>query len=146
MTWVLKLFLMVTGMILMPQAVTAPTPTIQPQQYQIQVQWYPLDSDATRIVNYRYSRNKDLDMISTFMCENGAFNILSRSPTNDAWLCQLHKNKTNSVWIYNPLRKVSREYQAQVCLDKRENVANKNIRSCYKIRQKFKHKILFIKQ
>lgn len=145
MTWILKLFMLMTGMILMPQAVTAPTNIISPPQYKIQVQWFPLDSDATRIVNYRYNNNQDIDMIATYICENWDFDILSISPTNDYWLCQLHKNSTNNVRIYNPLRKVSREYQAKVCLEKREAVASKNIRSCYKIRNKFKKRILFIK-
>jgi len=103
----------------------------------ISVKWFPEDSDANRIARYRYENSKwDMDMLQTFVCENWGFNVATVSPTHDFWICQLHGNSTNNVWILDE-RWGNREYQAKACLDKWNAVQNKNAWACYKIRNNY---------
>ena len=122
---ILSLFAIYTWLILFPVA-HPPLVTIE---------WFPIDSDATKIVNYWYDNSSwDRDMIVTFIQENWWLDINTISKTKDYGLCQLQYNRTKRVWIDDPRRLSWRQYQAQVCLWKRQHVANKNIRSAYKIR------------
>lgn len=116
-----------------------------PLKFSVTIKWYDYDSLANRIASYWYDTTSwDIDMISTFMCENWAFNINSWSPTRDSWLCQLQYNKTNKVWIDDPRRKTW-EFQAQICKDKRQAVERKNVRACYDKRESYKDKINILK-
>lgn len=135
MTWIIHLFMSMTWrLVLWPQ---------MPIVNIVQVEWFPTDSDATKIVSYRYNNwpEDKLDMISTFLCEKWDLNVNWRSPTRDAWICQLHYNSTNRVWIDDP-RRWDWQFQAKVCMDKRNAVADKNIWTCYAKRHKYKSKII----
>jgi hypothetical protein len=79
-------------------------------------------------------------MIWTYLCENWGFNPSSVSHTNDYWLCQL-SYRYNKQLIDNPLRETF-DFQKQACLDKWNNVANKNLRVCYAKRASYKTKIV----
>ena len=92
--------------------------------FTIGIVWFPYDSDANRVANYRYNQSSwNIDMIATFIAENGAFDVNKVSKTNDRGLCMLHRNKTNRVWIENE-RWLDPMYQAEVCLDKWNAVPN----------------------
>lgn len=126
---ILSLFWLFTWLILRP---TLPIVTID---------WYPINSDATKIVNYWYNNSSwDIDMVATFICENGWFDTKAISKTHDYWLCQLSYRYNKEV-INNPIRLSWRQYQAQICLDKWKAVENKNLRSCYRIRKLYMDKI-----
>ena len=113
-----------------------------PLWFSVTVKWFDYDSIANRVASFWYDHSSgDLDMLATFACENGWYNTASWSPTRDSGLCQLQYNKTNKVWIDDPRWK-TREFQAQVCLDKRKAVASKDIRACYAKREKFKSKFI----
>ena len=85
-----------------------------------------------------------MTLVRTFYCENRSMSIHAESPTNDSGICQLHRNRTNLVWINNPLWKTRWEYQSQVSLDKWNAVPDPSkVRSCYKINEQFKDKFYF---
>lgn len=91
--------------------------------FTIGIVWFPYDSDANRVANYRYDQSSwNIDMIATFMAE-WMFNKDSISKTKDYWICQLHYNKTNAKWIDDE-RWSDIMYQAEVCLDKWNAVPN----------------------
>lgn len=91
--------------------------------FTIGIVWFPYDSDANRVANYRYDQsNWNIDMIATFMAE-WMFNKDAISKTKDYWICQLHYNKTNAKWIDDE-RRSDIMYQADVCLDKWNAVPN----------------------
>lgn len=91
--------------------------------FTIGIVWFPYDSDANRVANYRYDQSSwNIDMIATFMAE-GMFNKDAISKTKDYWICQLHYNKTNAKWIDDE-RRSDIIYQADVCLDKWNAVPN----------------------
>ena len=91
--------------------------------FTIGIVWFPYDSDANRVANYRYDQSSwNIDMIATFMAE-GMYNKDAISKTKDYWICQLHYNKTNAKWIDDE-RRSDIMYQADVCLDKWNAVPN----------------------
>lgn len=125
-----------------PQEETIQVDSENPLRFSVTVKWFDYDSIANRVASFWYDHSSgDLDMLATFVCENGWYNINSRSPTRDSGLCQLQYNKTNKVRIDDPRRK-TREFQAQVCLDKRKAVASKDIRACYAKRASYKDKFI----
>jgi hypothetical protein len=117
-----------------------------PLWFSVTISWFPYDSIANRVASYRYDNNPDkadaIDMITTMIHENWAFDHTKRSPTRDSGLCQLQYNNTNRVWIDDP-RRDSWEYQMEVCLSKRLVVSNKNLRAGYKIRSRYIDKIIY---
>lgn len=118
--------------------------TNNPLWFSVTIKGYAYDSEANRIASWWYNHSSwDVDMISTFICENWGFNPKSVSHTNDYWLCQLHYNSTNARWI-DDKDWFNIEFQQQACLDKRQAVANKNARACYAKRDKFKSKVLIM--
>jgi len=153
MTWILKLFLALTGwLILMPNApikeISNPiVDTNNPLNYVITIKWFDYYSDANKILNFRYNNSSwDMDLIYTFVRENWWLNINTVSHTNDYGLCQLQKNRTNAVWINDKQWTWwwLWNYQAEKCLWKRQHVANKNLWSSYKIRYTVKDRIIFM--
>ena len=113
------------------------------KDYKILVKWFPYDSIANEVYNYRYS-SVGKDIIETFICENGAVNVNLRSPTHDWWICQLNKNVwTNLKWINDP-RRWEWEFQKNACLDKWNAVQRKTIRICYNIRKKFQNRFIYL--
>ena len=113
--------------------------------WKITIDWFEYNSDANRVANFRYNNsNWDLDMIATFIAENWAFDKSKVSKTNDRWICQLHYNKTNAVWIDNP-RRDDIMFQAEVCLDKWKAVPDPSkVWYGWKNRNKTKQRIRFI--
>lgn len=107
-----------------------------PLGFHIVISWYNYDSLANRIANRWYVRNKDKDMIRTYLCENGWFDPDAASQTNDSWLCQLNNHKWNYFWIKDPRRNsndptIQLDFQKQACLDKRNLVQDpKKIWTC----------------
>lgn len=140
-----------TGLLLLALSGLA-WPSIPPQyqhqydvsQYKIAIQWYPKDSLANKISNYRHNNGWWIDMVTTMLQEKWDFNRLAISSTNDYWLCQLHYNKTNAVWINDPRWKADPMRQAKICLEKWKAVQNKNLWSGYAIRHKHLSKIKFM--
>ncbi len=114
-------------------------------KWTIWVVWYPEDSLANEIVNYWYDQsNGDMDMILTFIAENWWFDHTKVSKTNDRWLCMLHWNRTNRVWIEDE-RWSDPMYQAEVCVEKWLAVPNPSkIWYGWRIRNKYKDRIYFI--
>ena len=111
--------------------------------YTVTVKWFSPDSDANRIVQYRFDNsNGDVDLLETFDCEVWSFDINAIWTHWEKWLCQLMPNSTNNVWINN-LSRNTREYQARICLEKRKAVATKNIRSCYRVRNNYRDNFIF---
>lgn len=130
MSWILILFRLFTWMLLRPTL-----STVWPM---ITVNDFSADSDANKIVQYRYDNSSwDMDMISTFKCENGWFDIKTISKSNDYWLCQLHYDFNKEV-INDKMWLSGWQFQAKVCLDKWKNARSKYIRNCYKIRKYYK--------
>ena len=116
-----------------------------PLGYKITIKWYPYDSIANQVSNWRYDNSSwDVDMISTRLCENGWFNPNSVSQTNDHWLCQLNYNKTNSKRI-DDTERLNIDFQKVACLAKRNAVQNKNLWACYSKREKYKERIVYMK-
>lgn len=96
---------------------------------------------ADQIATYRYNENQDRDMIETFYCES-RLDPEAIGKLQEEWVCQLIPNRTNNVRLENPARK-EREYQARICMEKREAVRNKNIiRACYNNRKLYSSKII----
>lgn len=116
-----------------------------PLWYVITIDWFPYDSDANKVANYRYENSSwDIDMIATFIAENWAFDVNKVSRTNNYWICQLQYNKTNKVWIDNEMR-WDIMYQARICLEKRQAVPDPSkIWYWWNNREKQKSKILYI--
>lgn len=114
---------------------------------EIRIDWFPIDSDANRVANYRYNNSSwNLDMIATFIAENGWFNKDLVSKTKDYWLCQLHYNKTNAVRIDDPQWN-DIMFQAKVCLDKWNAVPNPSkVWYWWRAREKMKKRILSINE
>jgi len=111
-----------------------------PLGFHITIDWYAYDSEANRIANRWYVRNHSEDMIGTYLCENWGFNPKSVSHTNDYWLCQL-SYRYNKELIDNPLWETL-PFQKQACLDKWNNVADKDLRVCYDKRKSYMEKII----
>lgn len=116
-----------------------------PLNYSITIDGFDYYSDANRRANLRYEwTSGDIAIVETFMQE-AMFNKDAVWRYGEKWLCQLLPNKTNNVRINDP-RWSSGDYQAKVCLDKRNAVKDKSkIRSAYKVRYKQTHKIKFVK-
>lgn len=112
--------------------------------YTIWVVGFPEDSLANEIVNYwRDQSNGDMDMILTFIAENGNFDATKVSKTNDRGLCQLHWNRTNRKRIEDE-RWSDPMYQAEVCVDKRLAVPDPSkIWYWWKARNKYKDRIYY---
>jgi len=94
-----------------------------PLGFWITIKWYDYDSLANRTANRWYVRNKDKNMIRTYLCENGWFDPDAASQTDDSWLCQLNNHRWNYFWIKDPKRNskdpiIQFEFQKQACLDK----------------------------
>lgn len=117
---------------------------VEEQKYTIWVVWYPVDSLANEIVNYwRDQTSGDMDMILTFIAENGWFDATKVSRTNDYGLCQLHYNKTNARWIDDE-RWSDPMFQAEVCVDKWLAVPNPSkVWYGWKVRNKYRDRIYF---
>lgn len=115
-----------------------------PYWYTIWVAGYPYDSLANEIVNYWYDQsNWDIDMILTFIAENGWFDATKVSKTNDYWLCQLHYNRTNAKRI-NDERWSDPIYQAEVCVDKWLAVPNPSkVWYGWKVKEKYRQQIYY---
>lgn len=96
-----------------------------PLWFSVTVKWFAYDSDANRIASYRYNNWWTKYMIAKFFAES-SFNVNALGKEWEKWLCQLQQNRTNLVRINNPLWKQWWEYQAKVCLDKRNAVPEKN--------------------
>ena len=94
-----------------------------PEWYKILIKWYPYDSDANRIANYRLSHWWTKYMIWKFMAE-AHFNVNAVWWRWERWICQLLPNRTNNVRIDDGRRWSWREFQASVCLDKWNAVPN----------------------
>lgn len=113
-----------------------------PLNYEIQVVWFPYNSDANKRANKRY-KEEWIDIVLTFKAEAN-FNKDAVWSLWEKGLCQLLPNKTNNVWINTPERS-NWDYQAKICLEKWKAVKNKNLWSAYKIRNKEKPNIKPIK-
>lgn len=125
-----------------PEEETQQVDPENPLWFSVTVKWFDYDSIANRVASYWYDHSSgDIDMLATFACENWGFNTKSWSPTRDSGLCQLQYNSTNKVWIDDPRWK-TREFQAQVCLDKRQAVERKSIWACYAKRDSYKSKFI----
>lgn len=113
--------------------------------YRILIDWFPYDSDANKVANYWYEQSSwNLDMIATFIAENGWFDKLRVSKTNDYWLCQLHYNRTNAVRIDDPRWIEDIMFQAEVCMNKRNAVPNPaKVWYGWKNKEKTKQRIIF---
>lgn len=149
MTWLIQMFLAclltwetMDCAVMLNDIVAAQEVEDRTSWYTIWVVWYPKDSLANEIVNYWYDQSSgDMDMILTFIAENGGFDAKKVSRTNDYWLCQLHYNRTNAVWIDDP-RWSDPMYQADVCLDKYQAVPNPSkVWYGWKIRNRYKDRI-----
>lgn len=112
--------------------------------YTIGVVGYPLDSLANEIVNYWYDQsNWDLDMILTFIAENGSFDVNAVSKTNDYWICQLNY-RYNKKWIDDE-RWSDPMFQAEVCVSKRLAVPDPSkVWYAWSKRNKYRDRIYFI--
>lgn len=111
--------------------------------FTIWIKWFPYDSDANRVANYRYDQSHwNIDMITTFMAEA----MFNKDAIWKAWergICQLLPNRTNNKWI-NDERWSDIMYQAEVCVDKRLAVPNPSkIWYGWKNREKMKREIYF---
>lgn len=91
--------------------------------YVVTIEWFPEDSDATRIASYRYNNieNKTvaIDMIATMMAES-MFNKDAVGSMWELWICQLAP-AYNKVFINDPKRSTPM-WQAELCLTKRSLV------------------------
>ena len=114
-----------------------------PLNYEIQVVWFPYNSDANKRANKRY-KEEWIDIVLTFKAEAN-FNKDAVWSLWEKGLCQLLPNETNNVWINTPERS-DWDYQAKICLEKWQAVKNKNkIWMAYKVRNKEKPNIKPIK-
>lgn len=131
-----------SGFINQPQ----PVDPSNPLDYSITIDGFDYYSDANRRANLRYEwTSGDVSIVETFMQES-MFNKDAVWSKGEKWLCQLLPNKTNNVRLNDP-RRSSGDYQAQICLEKRNAVKNKSkIRSAYKVRYKQSGKIKFVKE
>ena len=111
--------------------------------YTIWIAWFPYDSDANKVANYRYDQSSwNIDMIATFMQE-WMFNKDAISKTKDYWICQLHYNKTNAKRIDDE-RWSDIMFQAEVCVDKWLAVPNPSkVWYGWKVRWKYKQQIYY---
>lgn len=134
--------LYLSGFINQPQSVDPSNPL----DYSITIDGFDYYSDANRRANLRYEwTSGDVSIVETFMQES-MFNKDAVWKAGEKWLCQLLPNKTNNVRLNDP-RRSSGDYQAQICLEKRNAVKNKSkIRSAYKVRYKQSGKIKFVKE
>lgn len=116
-----------------------------PLNYSITIDGFDYYSDANRRANLRFEwTSGDVSIVETFMQE-AMFDKNAVWSKGEKWLCQLLPNKTNNVRLNDP-RRSSGDFQAQVCLDKRNAVKDKSkIRSAYKVRHKQSSKIKFVK-
>lgn len=131
----------ISGFVNEPQ----PVDPSNPLDYSITIDGFDYYSDANRRANLRYEwTSGDVAIVETFMQES-MFNKDSVWSKGEKWLCQLLPNKTNNVRLNDP-RRSSGDYQAKVCLDKRNAVKDKSkIWSAYKVRHKQSKKIKFVK-
>lgn len=134
--------LYLSGFINQPQ----PVDPSNPLDYSITIDGFDYYSDANRRANLRYEwTSGDVSIVETFMQES-MFNKDAVWSKGEKWLCQLLPNKTNNVRLNDP-RRSSGDYQAQICLEKRNAVKNKSkIRSAYNVRYKQSGKIKFVKE
>ena len=125
---------MATGMILMPQAVTAPTPTIQPQQIMLT----NASPQQAEVLQYMGSvTNNNRDFILTMYAES-AFNPKAQSETHDSGICQRHipAHHEHKNVINDSIQK-----QVDECRAKRKLVPNKGkYRFGYNCRLKYKNR------
>jgi hypothetical protein len=94
-----------------------------PHGYSTIIKWFDYDSDANKIASYRTDNWWTDYMIGKFKWES-QFNVNALGKNWEKGICQLLPNKTNNVWINDPRRNEGREFQAQVCLEKRNAVPN----------------------
>jgi len=94
----------------------------------LRVKGFPLDSDATKIVNYAYKVSWwDMEFIQTLKAENWAFDIHLQSRVPDPrwpngredsrWLCQLHRTRHSDVVDSKEFWE-SWKYQVDICWQK----------------------------
>lgn len=116
-----------------------------PLNYSITIDGFDYYSDANRWANLWFDwTSGDVAIVETFMQE-AMFNKDAVWKAGEKWLCQLLPNKTNNVRLNDP-RRSSGDYQAKICLDKRNAVKDKSkIWSAYKVRHKQSNKIKFVK-
>jgi hypothetical protein len=116
-----------------------------PLDYDIVIEWFDYYSDANRRANLRYrGTDNNIDIVATFMQE-AMFNKDAVWSLWEKGLCQLLPNRTNNVRLKDE-RRSDGDFQAVVCLEKRNAVPNKwKIRSAYKVRYKQISKIKFVK-
>lgn len=91
-----------------------------PHGYSVIVDWFAYDSDANKIASRLRDNWAEKKMIAKFMGESH-FNINARGKAGERGICQLMYNETNKVLIDDP-RRNTWEFQAQVCLEKRNAV------------------------
>jgi len=122
-----------------------PVDPTNPLNYSITIDGFDYYSDANRRANLWFDwTSGDVAIVETFMQE-AMFNKDAIWSRGEKWLCQLLPNKTNNVRLNDP-RRSSGDYQAKVCLDKRNAVKDKSkIWSAYKVRHKQSKKIKFVK-
>ena len=145
MTWILKLFLAVTGsLMLMPSNPIKETPQVissqtqqttqdpnNPLNYAITIKWYWYDSIANKISNYWYNNLWPWAaeaMILTMYWESWI--DPSRVAKNwDSWVCQWshirHSKFIHSAWFSDPM------VQAKECLSKRVAIKYDSKRANY---------------
>lgn len=119
------------------EMIQEPQPTVDPENplnYSILIDGFDYYSDANRRANLWYEwTSGDVAIVETFMQE-AMFNKDAVWSKGEKWLCQLLPNKTNNKWLNDP-RRSSGDFQAKVCLDKRNAVPDKSkIRYAYKVR------------
>ena len=94
----------------------------------LRVEGFPLDSDATKIINYAYEiSNGDMDFVLTLKAENGWFDIYKQSNVYDEYgpnnredsrgLCQLHRRWHSDI-VDQPKFRDWYEYQVDACYEK----------------------------
>ena len=117
-----------------------------PLNYSITIDGFDYYSDANRRANLRFEwTSGDVAIVETFMQE-AMFNKNAVWSRGEKWLCQLLPNKTNNVRLNDP-RWNDWDFQAQICLEKRNAVKDKSkIWSAYKIRHRQSWKIKFVKE
>ena len=92
------------------------------------VQWFPEDSQATKIATYAYKVSwGDMDFLMTLKAENWAFDMYLQSRVSDKhwrnwredsrWLCQLHRTRHKDV-VDDKRFWNSREFQVEKCREK----------------------------
>lgn len=131
----------ISGFVNEPQ----PVDPTNPLNYSITIDGFDYYSDANRRANLWFEwTSGDVAIVETFMQE-AMFNKDAVWKAGEKWLCQLLPNKTNNVRLNDP-RRSSGDYQAKICLDKRNAVKDKSkIWSAYKVRHKQSKKIKFVK-